>query len=187
MPHAFPLLHSSSDENNVPWADKTSTALRHLSKILDTSVVDLKYCLLDPYPGWCRSGIAPPKTRFPAGKNPFTAAELKWFTAAGDINLQHTKRCVYTLDALLALCNPRSHCSLAVTHWPLFLSLNWYVSLFHVPDLHHYKKTGNYWAWLVIVITFTEMQPKEPTPGTPASQLSRHHPSAQPEEDVESL
>lgn len=32
-PHTFPLLHSSSDENNIPQADKMSAMLRDLSKI----------------------------------------------------------------------------------------------------------------------------------------------------------
>lgn len=89
------------------------------------------------------------------------------------------KRCVYTLDALLALHGPGSLCSLAVIHWPLFLSLNWCVSPFHVPNLCHYEKNGNYWAWAVIVLTLTALQLKEPALATPASQLSRHRPSAQ--------
>lgn len=143
MPHAFPLLHSSLTKTTYPALIKWVRALlRDLSKILDTYVVDLKHCLLDPRPGWCRPGMALPKSRFSAGKKPLTAAELKWFTVAG-IQGCSTQKGVCThwmvcLPSAIQGAIPTGSYSLATLPFSEWI-------LPHVPNLHHYKRTGNSW------------------------------------------
>lgn len=99
-----------------------------------------------------------------------------------DIRMKHTKRCLLTLDGLLALCHPGSHPSLH-EDWPVFLSMNGYVSLPHVPNLHHYKRAGNSWAFYY---SYRDAAQRASL-GTLVSHLSRHHPSAQTGDDLESL
>lgn len=136
MPHTFPLLYSSSDWNNIPWADKMSVMLRFVQN-LDTSVAELKCYLLDPYPGRCRPGIAPPKARFSSGKKSLDCSRAK--------KIYSSWRCMPTLHVIMCVwigcfACPRqtkeSHL-LTVIHWPFLLSLKQYVSPIRFPNLHH--------------------------------------------------